>query len=54
MVLTSDSFRPARYLRNSHDRTNLVIHPYGGHNGFIDGLFLKSWYENQPFAFCVE
>jgi predicted alpha/beta-fold hydrolase len=47
MVLTSDSFRPARYLRNSHDRTNLVIHPYGGHNGFIDGLFLKSWYEKE-------
>jgi len=28
-------------------RTNLVIHAYGGHNGFIDGLFLKSWYEQK-------
>jgi hypothetical protein len=26
-------------------RTNLVIHAFGGHNGFIDGFFLKSWYE---------
>jgi hypothetical protein len=27
--------------------TNLVIHTFGGHNGFIDGLFLKSWYEQK-------
>jgi hypothetical protein len=25
--------------------TNLVIHAFGGHNGFVDGFFLKSWYE---------
>ena len=23
----------------------LSVHAFGGHNGFIDGLFLKSWYE---------
>ena len=27
--------------------TELIIHPHGGHNGFIDGFFLKSWYEQQ-------
>ena len=35
------------YELELNDRTNLVIHPYGGHNGFIDGLFLKSWYEKE-------
>ena len=30
-----------------NDRTSLIIHNYGGHNGFIDGFFLKSWYEQQ-------
>ena len=25
----------------------LVIHAFGGHNGFIDGFFLKSWYEQK-------
>ena len=25
----------------------LVIHPHGGHNGFITGLNLQSWYENM-------
>jgi predicted alpha/beta-fold hydrolase len=29
-----------------NDNTNLVIQRYGGHNGFISGIFLKSWYEN--------
>ena len=27
--------------------TSLIIHDYGGHNGFIGGFFLKSWYEQQ-------
>ena len=30
---------------NKHIR--LVIHPHGGHNGFITGFKLKSWYENE-------
>ena len=27
--------------------THLVIHAFGGHNAFIDGFFLKSWYEQN-------
>jgi predicted alpha/beta-fold hydrolase len=27
--------------------TRLIIHAHGGHNGFIDGFFLKSWYEQK-------
>ena len=34
------------HLELNH-RTNLVIQTYGGHNGFIDGIFLKSWYEQK-------
>jgi hypothetical protein len=30
---------------NKHIR--LVIHPHGGHNGFITGFNLQSWYENM-------
>jgi predicted alpha/beta-fold hydrolase len=30
---------------NKHIR--LVIHPHGGHNGFITGVKLQSWYENE-------
>ena len=25
----------------------LIVHPYGGHNGFITGFKLQSWYENR-------
>ena len=25
----------------------LIIHPYGGHNGFITGFKLQSWYEKR-------
>lgn len=28
-----------------NDNTNLIIHRYGGHNGFIDGLFSTTWHE---------
>lgn len=27
--------------------TNLVLQTFGGHNGFIDGFLLKSWYEEK-------
>ena len=30
---------------NKH--VQLVIHPHGGHNGFINGFKLQSWYENM-------
>ena len=35
------------YQLELNERTNLCIHDFGGHNGFIDGFFLKSWYEQQ-------
>ena len=35
------------YQLELNDRTNLVIHAFDGHNGFIDGFFLKSWYEQK-------
>ena len=47
MFQAEDAFRPAPYLRNGNVQTILVIHTYGGHNGFIDGFFLKSWYEQK-------
>lgn len=30
-----------------NDLTNLVIQPYGGHNGFLTNWSLESWYERQ-------
>ncbi len=33
-------------LKLNH-HTELIIHTHGGHNGFIDGIFLKSWYEQK-------
>ena len=35
------------YQLELNHRTNLTIHAFGGHNGFIDGLLLKSWYEQK-------
>jgi predicted alpha/beta-fold hydrolase len=35
------------YQLELNERTNLSIHDFGGHNGFIDGFFLKSWYEQR-------
>ena len=35
------------YQLKLNHRTQLIIHTYGGHNGFIDGFFLKSWYEQK-------
>ena len=35
------------YQLELNGRTRLFIHDFGGHNGFIDGFFLKSWYEQQ-------
>ena len=30
-----------------NDLTNLIIQPYGGHNGFLANWSLESWYEQQ-------
>jgi predicted alpha/beta-fold hydrolase len=27
--------------------TNLIVHHYGGHNGFIKGLLLRTWYDER-------
>jgi predicted alpha/beta-fold hydrolase len=35
------------YQLELNERTYLSIHEFGGHNGFIDGFLLKSWYEQQ-------
>jgi hypothetical protein len=35
------------YQLELNDHTNLVIHSYGGHNGFLDGFRLQSWYEKK-------
>jgi predicted alpha/beta-fold hydrolase len=30
-----------------NNQTELAIQPFGGHNGFIQGVFLRSWYEEK-------
>ena len=35
------------YQLELNERTYLSVHDSGGHNGFIDGFFVKSWYENK-------
>ena len=42
------------YQLELNGRTRLFIHDFGGHNGFIDGFFLKSWYERQLADFFDE
>jgi predicted alpha/beta-fold hydrolase len=34
----------------SNDHLELIIHPHGGHNGFITGFNLQSWYEAHLVA----
>jgi predicted alpha/beta-fold hydrolase len=35
------------YKLKTNPLTNLIIHRFGGHNGFIEGLFSTSWYERK-------
>ena len=35
------------YRLDINKHTNRIIHNFGGHNGFIHGLLLKSWYEEK-------
>ncbi len=40
-IIPVEDFRQLRL--NAH--TELSIQPYGGHNGYIEGFSLRSWYE---------
>ncbi len=42
------------YRLELNDRTRLVVHAFGGHNGFLDGLSLKSRYEHRLPEFFDE
>lgn len=35
------------HLLETNDLTTMIIQPYGGHNGFIDGFYLQGWYEQR-------
>lgn len=35
------------YQLELNEHTRLVVTSWGGHNGFIDGFFLESWYERK-------
>jgi len=35
------------YLLTTNQTTNIIIHSYGGHNGFIDGFLFSTWYERK-------
>ena len=33
-------------LKLNH-HSQLIVHPHGGHNGFIETILLSSWYERK-------
>jgi predicted alpha/beta-fold hydrolase len=33
------------YDLHTSDATRLIVQPYGGHNGFLEGWRLNGWYE---------
>ena len=35
------------YLLTTNQTTNIIIHSYGGHNGFIDDFLFITWYERK-------
>ena len=49
MTAADDPIIPVEdfYELEVNPSTNLVIQPYGGHNGFLDGFYLQGWYERQ-------
>jgi predicted alpha/beta-fold hydrolase len=49
MTAADDPIIPVEdfYELEINESTNLVIQPYGGHNGFLDGFYLQGWYEKQ-------
>jgi predicted alpha/beta-fold hydrolase len=44
-----DSIIPVEdfYELKLNSLTDLIIHPYGGHNGFLESLFGRTWYERK-------
>lgn len=50
-IITSedDPIIPVRdfYFLTTNQTTDLIIHRYGGHNGFIDGFLFITWYERK-------
>jgi predicted alpha/beta-fold hydrolase len=49
MTAADDPIIPVEdfYELEINESTNLVIQPYGGHNGFLDGFYLQGWYEKK-------
>ena len=42
-IITIEDF----YELKINKYTQLFVHSHGGHNGFITGFKLRSWYENR-------
>jgi predicted alpha/beta-fold hydrolase len=38
------------YRLHVHEPTCLAVQPFGGHNGFVDGWALQSWYDDRMAA----
>jgi len=36
-----------------NSRTDLIIHRFGGHNGFLESLSGRTWYENKIMEICA-
>lgn len=49
IVSEDDPIIPIKDFRKLelNDTTNLIIHKYGGHNGFISSIPFRCWYENK-------
>jgi hypothetical protein len=42
-IIPADDF----YNLKLNSLTDLIIHRYGGHNGFLEGLSGRTWYERK-------
>jgi len=45
-IISFDDFQQLQL----NNKTNLVAQRYGGHNGFVNGLRLRGWYESELLA----
>ena len=41
------------YRLKLNSMTNLIIHPYGGHNGFLESMSGRTWYERKMLEIFV-